>query len=462
MGRRSEGVRVVRPKNSAVWRARWTHEGKRYTVSTGERDHERALHRAAELYADAIASRHVRRPVARAAAPAGRLLELVGEWLAAVESSYAPETIATWVIYARTHWGPHFHDSLGRVLAPGALADYGRARLERVTRKTVLKELSAMRGFLGWLVERGQLAELPPKVELPRRALGVRSGTQREHAVELSPAQVVAFLAELPERTPTGYPLRARFALAFETGLRPATIDRLELGRHWSPGARVLTITADIDKARYARTVPLSPRAVAILEAHAPHPPLVDLRPFPPVVARKHVVAAARRAGVPGASAYDLRHARATHDLEAGGDLVGVGFGLGHKQATTTSKYAHGSLRAAERILELRRRIPAQSSSVSFAIPASARNLWGDRRGLNPRQLEPQSRAKAARVTDYAWLRRRRPAEPGPETPVPAHCARIRAALADLGTERTMLELFLEEDEILGELPACTSPGGDA
>ena len=46
--------------------------------------------------------------------------------------------------------------------------------------------------------------------------------------------------------------------------------------------------------------------------------------PFPPVAARKHVVAAARRVR------YDLRHGRATHDLEAGGDLVGVGFGLGH------------------------------------------------------------------------------------------------------------------------------------
>ncbi len=32
----------------------------------------------------------------------------------------------------------------------------------------------------------------------------------------------------------------------------------------------------------------------------------------------------------------------------------------------------------------------------------------------------------------------------------------------DCGRESTMLALFLEEDDILGDLPACTSPGGDA
>lgn len=397
MGRKSNGFVLVCRRG--VYRARWTLNGQRVELSTGERDREQALRIAAQLYADASAERPVRRVVRRATD--GDLLELAAEWLAAVEGSYAPETIESWISYARTHWAPAFGGRLGRLLADGAIATYGRDRLRHVLRKTVLKELSALRGFLGWLHEQGRIAEVPPVPELPRRAVGVRSGTQRERAVALSPAQVEAFLAELPVRMPrSGYPLRARMEWAYETGLRPATIDRIEIPRHWAPGRRVLELTADVDKARFARPVPLSSRAVELLELRAAE--LRDLAhaegrsPWPaavwgPVVARKHVVAAAARAGVPGAAVYDLRHARVTHDLERGGDMVGVGYLVGHRQATTTSRYAHGTLRAAERVMGFRGPIAGPLQNSQGSEMRDHEKHQGDRRGSNPRQPEPQS-----------------------------------------------------------------------
>jgi len=64
--------------------------------------------------------------------------------------------------------------------------------------------------------------------------------------------------------------VRARCELLYETGLRPTTVDALSVPEHWEPGAKVLTITAAIDKEGYSREVPLTTRAMAILRRCAP------------------------------------------------------------------------------------------------------------------------------------------------------------------------------------------------
>src|SRR5690606_12068082 len=55
--------------------------------------------------------------------------------------------------------------------------------------------------------------------------------------------------------------------------LRPETIAKLRVPEHWSPGERVLRITAAIDKEAHDREVPLTPRAVKALERVAPAEP---------------------------------------------------------------------------------------------------------------------------------------------------------------------------------------------
>jgi hypothetical protein len=55
----------------------------------------------------------------------------------------------------------------------------------------------------------------------------------------------------------------------------PISIARLSVPTHWRPGARAMNITADIDKARFARELPLTPRAVDVLERCAPKQGLV-------------------------------------------------------------------------------------------------------------------------------------------------------------------------------------------
>lgn len=75
--------------------------------------------------------------------------------------------------------------------------------------------------------------------------------------------------------------------------------------------------------------------------------------------------------------------------------------------------------------------------------------------GFEPGSEAGQSAGNDARFGEAA-------SETGPTRGRPAGArAMFEEGVADQERERTMLGLYLEDD-ILGDLPACTSPGGDA
>ncbi len=76
-----------------------------------------------------------------------------------------------------------------------------------------------------------------------------------------------AILAALPLRTRYGHPVRALFTVMWETSLRIGTLRRLKVPEHYAKGADSLRITQDIDKARYARRMPLTARSRAPIES---------------------------------------------------------------------------------------------------------------------------------------------------------------------------------------------------
>jgi integrase len=112
----------------------------------------------------------------------------------------------------------------------------------------------------------------------------------------------------------------------------------------------MLVITDRIDKARFGRELPLTTLARQALESVCPEAGLIFSRHEYRDALRK----AAHRALTPEKAktftAYDLRHARATQWAETG-NLVGVAYLLGHKQVTTTNRYARPDRAAAERVL---------------------------------------------------------------------------------------------------------------
>ncbi len=183
------------------------------------------------------------------------------------------ETVDLYRLHWRAHLAPHFGALDG--ITTAKIGEYGRRRLREVKRTTVQKERSTLRGFLAWCVEREYLQDPPKLPELPRRATGTPFAQRRRGAAtQLSPEQCRALLEALPRwSTPRrGRPpfvVRARFVVAYETTLRPATLDALSVPEHYSRGADTLRITDDIDKARFGRELPLTAAARAALDSVA-------------------------------------------------------------------------------------------------------------------------------------------------------------------------------------------------
>jgi integrase len=335
MGRAAKGW-------SLVWRrgvahVRFTHEKKRYELSTGKKVEGEAVRRAAELYADVVSGRW--RPVVGGSA--ALLVDLIPNWLDAFESENDEETAETYGGYAK-RWPLFFGPTLGHVTHASG-ADYKRKRLREVTASSVRKELSALRGFLAWCVEQSLLETAPVIAGVPKKATGTRVGKARPKAIPLTPAQVESLLAALPEGL-----VRNRYTVMYETGLRPATISAISVPQSYSRGAAFLVVADEDDKNRYGRRIPLTRRARRALDASATCEGLVFGDHNHRHLWRKAVAAA----GLPeGLVPYDLRHARFQHLVDAGQPLSGIAYLGGHLLITTLNQYVRASQRACEEML---------------------------------------------------------------------------------------------------------------
>lgn len=373
---------------------RFTYKGTRYDESTRKRDPVEAARAAAEIYAKVVSGVTKSRVISNAT-----LEEATSSWLAEIESGYDEQTIVGYMRFAN-RW-VQFFESIADMTDPGRLSSYVFARLKKSIRQTVLGELSAVNGFLGWAKSNRMIAAVPAMPEIPTRMTGTRTGTQRAVPVELSRDEVRELIAAIPEwslprgpdrepvdpkaverlrsltgsyramaatlnaegfRRPRGgpwhhrqverelrglqrieqYRVRAYFEFAYETSLRPETIWSIRVPRHWNPGGAYLEIENTIDKARFGRKLPLTERARVLLAEGGEIP-------FPKHHYYRYLKRAAAALGFSAQVApYDFRHARATHLLEDTGNLPGVAFMLGHKRVTTTNRYAKANQKAAE------------------------------------------------------------------------------------------------------------------
>lgn len=332
--RRPEGFTVY--AEGGWQKVRFRHGGRRYKIALGTRDPGEAAQLAPVVYAEVVQGQ--RTPGRLAATVATPLDELVALWL---DSLSAPggldvRTVQSYLYYARAQWLPRWQ-RLGQLTAT-ALRAYCRERLGEVTRSTVRKEASALRGLLGWARDQ-ELLDVVPEVELPHRGAGTRQHTRRP--VPLSPAEVAAILAQLPEDS-RGRPVRGYAEFLWETALRPSTVAALSVPEHWRPGAPRLQLRDEDDKARWGRPVPLSARAIELLARHAPAAGVIWGR-YRLLEALKAAALAAGLAPERAArvAPYDLRHARLTALAEAGATRGALQLLAGHTQAATTDHYLH-------------------------------------------------------------------------------------------------------------------------
>jgi site-specific recombinase XerD len=360
MGARApEGWRLWVDPRSGIYHLRWREAGggTRRVVSLRTQDGRRAAELAPQVYADHVSGRW--RPTQRLGSAPAPLHELVGAWLEDYQAGRPGATAAACKLHWGAHLAPFFRNDLAKITR-ASIADYQAKRLREVTRSTLRKELSTLRVFLAWLVERGAIAaeHVPEVPKLRRGALGTPDEVRgRKGRTDLSPEQVAAILAALPESTPARKLdavvwCRPFFEALYWTGLRPATLAALSVPEHWRPKAAHLDLPAELDKARMARRVPLAPEALAAIERAAPKKGGLI---FGAHDLRNALETACKAAGAPVVTPYDLRHARATHLVEAGASLAGVGYLLGHARVTTTAIYARPSERAGEAALRVGR-----------------------------------------------------------------------------------------------------------
>jgi integrase len=135
--------------------------------------------------------------------------------------------------------------------------------------------------------------------------------------------------------------------VAWETGLRPATIAALRAPDDYRRGARELVIRDEEDKARFGRRLPLTARARKVLDRVCPDVGVI----FGRHDARAPFATAAKVAKLDHVTPYDLRHSRLTLWGSTSTDLTAIGYLAGHRHATTTARYVHQARRGAEEVL---------------------------------------------------------------------------------------------------------------
>jgi site-specific recombinase XerD len=158
----------------------------------------------------------------------------------------------------------------------------------------------------------------------------------------LSPAEVRALLESTATRKQ-----RAVLATTYGAGLRVSEVVRLQL-RHID--AQRMSLRVEQGKGGKDRYTLLSPRLLEELRAYwRAYRPAVWLfpardgqRPMDVSTAQKFYTAAKQRAGITKRGGiHALRHAFATHLLEAGTDLHTIQRLLGHGDLRTTTRYFH-------------------------------------------------------------------------------------------------------------------------
>ncbi|HEX2878793.1 MAG TPA: hypothetical protein VHO25_04580, partial [Polyangiaceae bacterium] len=229
MGRRAEGWKLRTRGKGRHFTVRFWIGGREIERSTGTSDGQRAAKEASRIYAAEV-GRAENRPKRRSVS-GHTLEELLALWLEALKSTHAAGTVATWKMYGYAHWAPHFD-------APHHINDlmcveYMRARLLVVQGETVRKELTALRQFISWCAQVGFMPAGVKVPSVPKRSLGTvfADKPKRKAAIEITPAEVEEIIALLPQwstsRKVKRFPIRARFVVAYDTSLRPSTLDKL-------------------------------------------------------------------------------------------------------------------------------------------------------------------------------------------------------------------------------------------
>lgn len=221
---------------------------------------------------------------------------------------------------------------------------------ERLAKVSMQRALAALRTYFRFLGREGVVPANPARVVPTPRA-------QRPLPDVPTAAELADLLEMLPD-TPAGSRDRAVLELLYGAGLRAAELVGLDLD-DVDMGGRLVRVRG---KGNRERVVPFGGAAAAVLQVYLPHRAVWrsgcrDLDPGEPLflnqrgrrltdrsVRRLLDAALVRMAEARRLHPHTLRHAFATHLLEAGMDLRAIQELLGHASLSTTQRYTHLNL----------------------------------------------------------------------------------------------------------------------
>jgi len=306
--------------------------------------------------------------------PATPMVAICAEWIASeVESQLKTDIYET---YVRAHFVPYF-GTIGR-FTDATCGSYGPSRLDAVLANTVRKELSALRWLAEFCERQGYLSRAPLVPKLRRRATGT-SAAPKSPPTELTQGETMALIAALPDwsrsRRTAPFPVRARFVVAYETGLRTSTLDQLEAS-DLDRVSRTLHIRNPADKNNYGRTLPLTDAAYEALSSVCPVQGLIFGRHDYRDVLEEAAGKVLPPEKVETIKPYDLRHRRLT-EFAATGNLPAAAYLAGHRQITTINNYARPTREDAEWVLaaaeeQRATRLATTGREVRAPVPAAA------------------------------------------------------------------------------------------
>lgn len=250
---------------------------------------------------------------------------------------------------------------LGLEGPPGVVPAAVRAHLAHLhsgglAPRSVARALACLRTYFYFLVSEGEIAANPAAAVPHPRELQPTPAVADRYAIEE--------LLDGFDDTPVGRRDRAIVELLYASGLRVGELVALDLG-DIEPGRRMLRVRG---KGRKERLVPFGRPAAEAIEAYLPerarwrHAAAIDDEPLfvnqrgtrlSDRSVRRLLDAAVRRcADLEHLHPHALRHAFATHLLEAGMDLRAIQELLGHSSLATTQVYTRVDL---ARLMEVHR-----------------------------------------------------------------------------------------------------------
>lgn len=307
--------------------------GKRRQVerSTRETDRRLAIKKAEQIYK--AANRQAERETAGGAGK--ELRPLMVRWLTEVRTTRSADWADKLGDYAAGLWLPRW--SYLSDIDNQTLSAYVSDRLSGgISTVTLRKEKSGLNMFLKWCHRHGYIKSMPVW-QLPY-------GKSDFVPCVVTPKEVEKILEQLEE------PARSYYELMWEYGFRRGTMARLR----WDDvdiNGRTLHIRAGADKRMYARSLPITDRALAVFERMGKTKQNATLFPRKDYQ-RPQLEQAVKDAGIAKhVTNHTFRHSRLTDLAGKTKDIVSLQYVAGHKTLLSTQRYLHGSFDKAKELL---------------------------------------------------------------------------------------------------------------